>query len=182
MNKFIILDRDGVINHDSDEYIKSPAEWHPIPGSLEAIARLKQAGYQIAVATNQSGVARGLYDEKILGLIHQKMQDLLAKLNASIDVIFYCPHQPSDHCTCRKPKPGLLQQVAKHFNISLTSIYYIGDKKSDVDAAHAAGCKAILVKTGYGEQTIQKYPELDVPIFNNLAEVADAILKGSLND
>ncbi len=180
MNKFIILDRDGVINYDSDEYIKSPAEWIPIPGSLEAIVKLKQAGYQIAVITNQSGVAHGLYTEATLAQIHDKMQQMLKTAGGMIDGIFYCPHQSSDACNCRKPKPGLFHQAAQQFNISLTGILYVGDKKSDVDAAHNAGCKAILVKTGYGEQTLAANPQLKVPVYNNLAEVVENLLHGYL--
>ncbi len=182
MSKYIILDRDGVINFDSDDYIKSPAEWLPIPGSLEAIVKLKQVGYQIAVATNQSGIARKLYDEATLMQIHQKMQQMLADLGAQIDVIFYCPHKTADHCACRKPKPGMLYQAAKHFNIDLTGILYIGDKKVDVDAANAAGCQPILVKTGYGQQTLLMHPHLNVPVYNNLAEAVDSILQGSLRN
>lgn len=174
--KLIILDRDGVVNYDSDNYIKSPAEWRPIPGSLEAIARLKQAGYQIAIATNQAGIARGLYDEKALAQIHQKMQDALAAYGAKIDAIFYCPHRAEDNCHCRKPKTGLFEQIATHFNLSLKGIYYIGDKKIDMDAGHNAGCSPILVKTGYGEETLAHYPTINVPTFANLAAAVDAIL------
>jgi len=180
MKKFIILDRDGVINYDSDDYIKSPDEWVPIPGSLEAIVKLKQAHYQIAIVTNQSGVAQGLYTEATLALIHQKMQQMLAAWGVQIDIIFYCPHKTADNCACRKPKPGMLQQTAKHFNTELADLFYIGDKKSDVDAAKAAGCKPVLVRTGYGEQTLLAHPQLDVPVFNNLAEAVEAILQGTL--
>lgn len=181
MKKFIILDRDGVINDDSDDYIKSPEEWIPIPGSLEAIAHLKQAGYTIAVVTNQSGVALGLYSETTLQLIHEKMQNALKTLNASIDAIFYCPHKAADHCNCRKPKPGMFYQVADYFKIALTGLLYIGDKKSDVEAAQAAGCNPVLVRTGYGEETLLKNPHLHVPVFNDLAEAVAALLNKTLD-
>lgn len=178
--KLIILDRDGVINYDSDNYIKSPDEWRPLPGSLAAIAKLKHAGYCVAVATNQAGIARGLYDETMLNRIHQKMQDELAAYQAKIDAIFYCPHRPEDQCTCRKPKTGLFEKIAAHFNTSLKTIYYIGDKAIDVEAGHRAGCSPILVKTGYGAQTLANNPALNVPVFADLAAAVNAILNNEI--
>lgn len=152
--KLIILDRDGVINQDSDSYIKTPAEWIPLPGSLEAIAALKTAGWTVAVATNQSGLARGLFDARTLEAIHQAMHCALAKYQAKIDYLVWCPHGPNDHCECRKPRPGLYQQIALHFQCSLHNIPVIGDSKRDLDAAAAVGAQPILVQTGKGQRAI----------------------------
>ena len=174
----IILDRDGVINEDSDDYIKNPSEWVPIPDSLAAIAALNHAGHRVVIATNQSGIARGFYTEAQLHRIHQKMQQALAKMGGHIDGIFYCPHHPDDHCCCRKPKPGLLLQIAEKFNTDFTDAWMIGDALSDIACAHAVNCGAILVKTGKGMRTLmanglQQYP--DVPIFENLSDVVDTL-------
>jgi D-glycero-D-manno-heptose 1,7-bisphosphate phosphatase len=125
--KLVILDRDGVINHDSDQYIKSPEEWKPIPGSLAAIARLNQAGYRVVVATNQSGVGRGLFETDTLIAIHDKMHKALAQVGGRIDAIFFCPHTNADNCDCRKPKPGMLREIAARFNADLTGVPAIGD-------------------------------------------------------
>jgi len=171
--KLIILDRDGVINYDSDQYIKYPEEWLPIPGSLEAIASLKKAGYTIAVASNQSGIGRGLYDVAMLDAMHQKMQRLLADVGGSIDAIFYCPHHPDDGCDCRKPQPGLLLKIAKQFNCDLTNVPYVGDKCSDIAVARVVGCQPVLVKTGYAAQTLASCEDFtDVWIFDDLAAFA----------
>ena len=166
--KLIILDRDGVINVDSDDYIKSPDEWLPIEGSLEAIGRLNAAGYKVAIATNQSGIARGYYDIETLNAMHIKMQQLLEPFNAHIDYITYCPHGPDDHCHCRKPLPGMLQQIAGHYQADLSDVYFIGDNFSDITAAQNAGCLFALVRTGKGakveEELIrrgQPYPVFD---------------------
>jgi D-glycero-D-manno-heptose 1,7-bisphosphate phosphatase len=147
MTKLIILDRDGVINYDSDAYIKSPDEWHAIPGSLEAIAQLNKAGIKVAIASNQSGVARGYFSEETLQKIHEKMSNELKKYTGHIDKIFYCPHGPNDNCDCRKPKPGLLLQAFQYFNVKPEEAYFVGDSQSDIDAASAAGCDAILVNS-----------------------------------
>ena len=146
--QLIILDRDGVINHDSDAYIKSPQEWHAIAGSLHAIALLNKAGYFVAIASNQSGLARGYFTQQQLDAIHLKMQTELALVGGHVDAIFYCPHGPEDACLCRKPKPGLLFQIARHFNLDLSQALLIGDSASDREAADAASCEAVLVKTG----------------------------------
>jgi len=161
MKKLVILDRDGVINYDSKDFIKSPEEWHPIPGSLEAIAKLNQAGFNIAIATNQSGLARQFFDNQMLDLIHQKMQKYLAYLGGKIDAIFFCPHGPDDNCLCRKPKPGLLLEIASHFSIdfSRSPVPCIGDSLRDIEAAQAAGCRPILVKTGNGLKTANSLPD-----------------------
>lgn len=153
---FVILDRDGVINYDSESYIRSPEDWKPIPGSLEAIALLNRAGINVVVATNQSGIARGYYDEATLTRIHEKMTQALAKVGAKLSGVFYCPHGPEDNCFCRKPKPGLIHQIAQQFKIDVRGIPFVGDSQRDLDAAVAAGCLPVLVKTGNGEKTAKK--------------------------
>ena len=173
----IILDRDGVINQDSDNYIKSPQEYIPLPGSLEAIARLNQAGYTVAVATNQSGVGRGLYDETTLEQIHAKLKGLLAEVGGHVDGIFFCPHTPDDQCDCRKPAPGLLQQISEHYAMPLTGVPLVGDALRDLQAARAVGASPILVRTGKGVRTLEKGEELeDVPVFDDLAAAVDSLL------
>lgn len=154
--KLIILDRDGVINHDSDDFIKSPAEWIPIPGSLEAIARLNQAGYRVVVASNQSGIARGLFNIVTLNAIHQKLHDSAQRVGADIDAIFFCPHAADDNCDCRKPKPGMLQEIGKRFDVSLKGVPIVGDSLRDLQAGYVCGCAVHLVRTGKGERTLAK--------------------------
>ncbi len=171
----VVLDRDGVINEESFAYIKSPEEWRPIPGSLEAIARLKQAGHQVVVATNQSGIARGLFSEETLTQIHEKMQNALRKLGTELDGIFYCPHHPDDSCDCRKPKPGLLMAISKKFKVPMTSAIYIGDSQRDISAAMQVGAKPILVLTGNGQATASQLKEKCL-VFPNLAAAVTAIL------
>lgn len=173
---YVLLDRDGVINHDSDDYIKSADEWLPITGSLEAIALLNKHGFKVVVITNQSGISRGFYDEATLEKIHQKMHRLAAEKGGTIDAVFYCPHSPDDHCDCRKPKPGLLNSFAKENNLSLSDIYFIGDKIGDMQAAIAAGAKPILVKTGKGQNTVKKHPDINNPIFEDLYAAAQFII------
>ena len=151
--KLVILDRDGTINEDSDHYIKSPAEWRPIEGSLEAIARLTQAGYRIVVATNQSGIARGLFDTATLIAIHDTLQRAAWQAGGRIDAFFFCPHAADSACKCRKPEPGMLLEVARRFNIALQNTYMVGDALRDVQAAAAAGARPVLVLTGRGRQT-----------------------------
>src|SRR3970040_1694138 len=136
--KLVVLDRDGTINHDSDQYIKSPAEWKPIEGSLEAIARLTQAGYRVVVATNQSGVARGLFDTATLISINDAMYHAVAKHGGRIDAVFFCPHAADSECECRKPKPGMLREIARRFNVSLDGVHAVGDALRDAQAAAAA--------------------------------------------
>ena len=140
MIKLIILDRDGVINEDSPDFIKSPQEWHAIPGSLEAIALLNKANIFVAIASNQSGLARGYFTEETLQKIHQKMLTELKKHDGHIDKIFYCPHEPDDQCNCRKPKPGMLLQAFHYFNLKPQEACFVGDSQRDQDAALAAGC------------------------------------------
>jgi D-glycero-D-manno-heptose 1,7-bisphosphate phosphatase len=151
--KLIILDRDGVINYDSAEYIKSPAEWKPIPGSLEAIAHLNQDGYHVVVATNQSGIGRGLFEVAALNAIHDKMHKALAVAGGRIDAVFFCPHAADAGCTCRKPRPGLFEDIAHRFNTELAGVPSIGDSLRDLQAAAAVGAQPILVLTGKGRQT-----------------------------
>lgn len=174
---FIILDRDGVINYDSTEYIKSPDEWEAIPGSLEAIAQLNRAGYRVVVVTNQSGVARGYYDLETLDHIHEKLQTELASVGGHIDEIFFCPHHPDEHCVCRKPKPGMFYKVREKYNVNFGDTFFIGDSLSDMEVAAAVGCKPILVLTGNGKKTLDKNPELsNIKVFSDLAEAVQHIL------
>lgn len=174
---FIILDRDGVINFDSDVYIKSPEEWLPIPGSLEAIAELNRAGYRVLVATNQSGVARGYYDLAMLTRIHEKMHTSLAAMGGKVEEIFFCPHHPDEACICRKPKPGMLHQMAEKYAFELSGTYLIGDSFADVAAARAVDCLPLLVLTGKGQQALEKYPELlSIPTFSDLAQAVSYVL------
>ena len=149
--KLVILDRDGTLNHDSDEYIKSPEEWKALPGALEAVGRLNHAGYHVVLATNQSGLGRGLMDVASLNAIHKKMFKQLALVGGRIDAIFYCPHTPEEACTCRKPLPGLLDQVAERFGIDIKDVPFVGDSLRDMQAAEAAGCVPHLVLTGKTE-------------------------------
>ncbi|MGE3319326.1 MAG: D-glycero-beta-D-manno-heptose 1,7-bisphosphate 7-phosphatase [Candidatus Berkiella sp.] len=155
--KLIILDRDGVINEDSPAYIKSADEWHPIPNSLAAIALLNRLGYTVSVATNQSGLARGYYDLATLDAIHDKMHQAVKQAGGTIDSLFYCPHVAEDNCACRKPKPGLLHQIAKHYEVSLDNVHYVGDSYRDLEAGITAGATPILVLTGNGRKTLQSH-------------------------
>lgn len=175
--KLIILDRDGVINFDSDQYIKSPAEWKPIPGSPEAIARLNQAGYRVVVATNQSGIGRGLFEMDTLNAIHDKMHKTVAAVGGRIDAVFYCPHAADANCDCRKPKPGMFERIAACYNLDLTSVPAIGDSLRDLQAAEASGALPMLVLTGKGEKTKTEggLPP-DTLIFKNLAAAVDDLL------
>ncbi len=176
---YVILDRDGVINIDSDEFIKSPQEWLPIPGSLEAIAMLNRHGYRVVVISNQSGLARGLFDLATLTAIHDKMQTMLAYLGGSIDAIYICPHGPDSNCLCRKPKPGLFRTFAEDKQIKLENIYSIGDSLRDIEASLAVSANPILVKTGKGLNTIKNNPHLKLPIFENLHDAARHIVTTS---
>ena len=179
--KLVILDRDGVINHDSDAYIKSPDEWRPLPGSLEAIARLHREGYKVLVATNQSGVARGLLDMDMLGRIHAKMVDAVRTKGGELDSIFFCPHGPDDGCHCRKPEPGLYEEIADRLKISLDGVYAVGDSERDVIAARAVAARPVLVRTGKGERALRKGKNLgEVPVFADLAAFVDGLLVGKL--
>ena len=173
----IILDRDGVINHDSDYFIRSPAEWEPIEGSLEAIARLNRAGYRVVVITNQSGIAREFLDAETLALIHNKMRRMLAQVGGKLEAVLFCPHGPDDGCECRKPKTGLFDDLTQRLRISLKHVPAVGDSLRDLKAAKAAGARPILVRTGKGERTLAagKLPR-GVSVYDSLAAVADALL------
>jgi D-glycero-D-manno-heptose 1,7-bisphosphate phosphatase len=151
--KLVILDRDGVINVDSDQFIKNPEEWKPIPGSLEAIARLSHSGFHVVVATNQSGVGRGLFDMAMLNAIHDKMYRALGQYGGRIDAVFYCPCAADHNCDCRKPKPGMFHEIAQRFGMELAGVPSVGDSLRDLQAAHAAGAQPILVLTGKGRKT-----------------------------
>ena len=171
--KLVILDRDGVINHDSDQYIKSPEEWKPIPGSLAAIARLNQAGYRVVVASNQSGVGRGLFETDTLIAIHDKMLKALAQVGGRIDAVFFCPHTNADNCDCRKPKTGMFREIAARFNADLADVPAIGDSMRDLQAAATVGAQPMLVLTGKGRKTVED-PALPphVLVFPDLAAAA----------
>ncbi len=174
--KLLILDRDGVINEDSDAYIKSLAEWIPIPGSVEAIARLSRAGWTVAVATNQSGLARGYYDEATLAAMHARLRQLVAEQGGELGLIVHCPHGPDEGCACRKPLPGLLVQIARHYDVTLDGVWFVGDSPGDLAAARAVACQPVLVRSGKGERTLAKGLPDGVKVFDNLAAVAAHLL------
>lgn len=171
--KLVILDRDGVINVDSDRFIKSPEEWRAIPGSLEAIATLNQSGFRVVVATNQSGIGRGLLDMAAFNAINDKLTRQLAQAGGRIDAIFYCPHAADAHCECRKPQPGMLHEIGRRFNSDLKDIPAVGDSLRDLQAAHAVGALPILVTTGKGKLTLKEgaLPEPTI-IFDDLSAAA----------
>jgi len=175
--KLVILDRDGVINEDSVNFIKTPNEWIPIQDSLESIALLNQSGFKVVIATNQSGISRGLFDVSILNLIHEKMFKLLSQQGGHIDAIFFCPHRAEESCECRKPKPGMLKEIAHRFGIDLKKVPGIGDSLRDLEAFDAVGAQPILVKTGKGEETLAKggLPK-NTWICENLAEATQRII------
>lgn len=182
-HKLVILDRDGVINQDSDDYIKSVEEWMPIPGSIEAIAALSKAGYSIAIATNQSGLARGYFDLNTLNAMHGKMTQLVSEAGGSIQHIAFCPHGPQDNCDCRKPNPGLLEQISSALKTPLTSeVHMVGDSIKDLEAAQRAGCSPNLVKTGKGLKSFVKLkaPENShlqgIAVYNDLLDFVDNLL------
>jgi D-glycero-D-manno-heptose 1,7-bisphosphate phosphatase len=172
----VIIDRDGVINEDSGEFIKSIAEWRPIEGSLEAIAALTQAGVRVAVVTNQSGVARGLFDEDTLQAIHRHMHATIRAAGGELAGIYYCPHLPNSGCECRKPRPGLLRALERELGLSVRGAPFIGDKLSDLDAADAVGARPILVRTGKGAATEPTAVARGVPVFDNLCAAARSLL------
>ena len=173
----IILDRDGVINRDSDAFVKSAAEWIPLPGSIAAIAALSGAGYTIAIASNQSGIARGLFNQDALQTMHDKLRKLVVAEGGSVDKIVVCPHGPDDGCDCRKPRPGLLLQLADHYNTDLSGVPVIGDSLRDVQAAVAVSARPLLVRTGNGNRTEASLPEGvgEIEVFDDLA-AATAVL------
>ena len=175
----VILDRDGVINFDSDDYIKSPDEWQAIPGSLEAIAHLNHSGYRVVVASNQSGLARGLFDIATLHAIHQKMHDELAGVGGYLDAVLFCPHGPDQGCACRKPAPGLLLDISRRFCSDLTGVYAVGDALRDIEAARTAGASPVLVRTGKGQHTLTDGQGIqDVPVYADLSEAVERLILG----
>jgi D-glycero-D-manno-heptose 1,7-bisphosphate phosphatase len=176
--KLVILDRDGVINEDSDAYIKTPGEWRPIEGSLQAIARLNRAGFKVYIATNQSGLARGLFTIETLNCIHQKMLDELQRHGGSVDAILFCPHKPDDQCDCRKPKPGLYQEIAGRNKIALEGVPVIGDSLRDIEAALAVHARPILVRTGNGARTERDHAATlrGIEIYDDLASTVDNLI------
>ncbi len=183
-DKVIILDRDGVINHDSDDYIKSPEEWIPIEGSLEAIAKLNAEGYKVFIFTNQSGIGRGYYTLDTLQDMHEKMRKLLLDLGGHIEAIFFCPHTPEQRCQCRKPKTGMLQELAQRYQIDLAQTRIIGDSLKDMQAAKQVDARAYLVKTGKGKRTIRnsnrELEEMAIPVFKDLADFTSNLLADKL--
>tara|TARA_R110000772_G_scaffold26389_10_gene68084 strand:+ start:2126 stop:2677 length:552 start_codon:yes stop_codon:yes gene_type:complete len=175
----VIIDRDGVINQDSDDYIKSVDEWIPIPGSIEAIVRLSQAGYLITVATNQSGIAREYFDDITLANIHSYMCSLVESAGGKIDAVFYCPHGPDEGCNCRKPLPGLLNQLENEFSLSVKNAYFIGDTEKDIDVALTKQCRPILVRTGKGalvEQSLDSDKKKQTVVVDDLLAASEYIL------
>lgn len=176
--KLVVLDRDGVINQDSDDYIKTPEEWIPIPGSLEAIARLNHAGYRVIMATNQSGLGRGYFSIDAINAIHRRMRRELSAFGAQIEAIFLCPHAPDTNCRCRKPLPGLLEDIAKRLRIDMAGIPVIGDSFRDIQAAVAVGAAPSLVLTGKGQSTVREYMDslVDVPTYKDLSTAVNALL------
>jgi D-glycero-D-manno-heptose 1,7-bisphosphate phosphatase len=180
--KLVILDRDGTINHEREDYIKSADEWVPLPGALEAIARLNHAGWHVVVATNQSGIGRGLFDMAALNAMHAKMHQMLARQGGRVDAVFFCPHTPEDHCTCRKPQPGLFNMIGERFNVALQNVPMVGDLPRDVLAAQSVGCEPHLVRTGQAAgMTEAELVELrrqvpDLTIHPDLSSFADFLI------
>jgi D-glycero-D-manno-heptose 1,7-bisphosphate phosphatase len=175
----VILDRDGVINHDSKEFVKNTDEWRPIRGSIEAIADLSKAGYTVAIASNQSGLARGLLSRNALLAMHRKLRRLVAAQGGHVDRIVVCPHGPGDGCRCRKPRPGLLIRLAGHYGTSLTGVPVVGDSLRDLQAAAAVGARPLLVRTGNGERTASDLPAdlQSVAVYDDLAAIASELVK-----
>jgi len=175
--KLVILDRDGVINYDSAQFIKNPDEWKPIPGSLEAIALLNQSGFRVVLASNQSGIGRGLFDMATLNAIHDKMHRALGQLGGRIDALFYCPHAAETNCNCRKPKPGMIEDIGRRFAIDLKGVANVGDSLRDLQAGVPLGALPILVRTGKGEKTLAEgnLPE-GTKVFADLAEAARYVI------
>ena len=174
--KLLILDRDGVINYDSDAYIKSVEEWLPLPGAIEAIAQLSKSGWTVAVATNQSGIARGYYDVATLEAMHERLRALVAEQGGEVGLIVYCPHGPDEGCACRKPKPGMLQTIAEHYGADLAECWFVGDSLGDLQAAQAVDSQPVLVKTGKGLLTLAKQLPVNTLIFDDLAAVAAELI------
>ena len=175
--QLLILDRDGVVNKESTDFVKSPDEWQPLPGSLDAISRLTHADYRIVIATNQSGIARGLFDIATLNAVHDRMHKEVAAVGGHIEAIFFCPHGPDEGCACRKPAPGLFTDIAARLRVRLDGVPIVGDRLADLNVARTVGARPMLVRTGYGQETEASGTGLDgVEVFDNLLAVADALL------
>jgi D-glycero-D-manno-heptose 1,7-bisphosphate phosphatase len=174
--RLVMIDRDGVINEDSAEFVKSVAEWRPIDGSLDAIAALTRAGWLVTVVTNQSGIGRGLYDEATLAAIHRHMCERVRAVGGELVGIYYCPHLPEDGCECRKPRPGMFRALERELGVSVVGAPYIGDRISDVEAADAVGARPMLVRTGTGAATEALLGARRVPVFDDLAAAARSLL------
>lgn len=174
--KWIVLDRDGVVNHDSPHYIKSAAEWQPIPGSIEAIARLTQAGWRVCLATNQAGLGRGLFDYDAFAGMNAKMQKLLAERGGRIDAVAFAPEHPNQATEMRKPNPGMLKDLARRLGTPLEGVWFVGDSEGDLGAARAAGMKPALVRSGNGSETAAKPAAQGVPVFDDLAGFVSHLL------
>lgn len=183
--RLVILDRDGVINADSSEFIKTPEDWTPIPGSLEAIARLCRAEYRVVIITNQSGVGRGLYTLDVMNKIHARMLELIRQKGGEIDALLFCPHAPDFGCACRKPRPGMFNELARRLKVNLNGIPSVGDSLRDLEAARAAGAQPVLVRTGKGVETLDAIQQGDdaalrqVPVFDDLAAFVDHHMLGN---
>ncbi|MFP6807837.1 MAG: D-glycero-beta-D-manno-heptose 1,7-bisphosphate 7-phosphatase [Pseudomonadales bacterium] len=175
-NHIVILDRDGVINEDSPAYIKHPDEWHPVEGSLEAIALMHAHGIRVYIATNQAGIAKGKLSESLLSAIHHKLETEVEIAGGKITEIVYCPHHPDLNCACRKPAPGMLIQILESTGVDPSEVYYVGDSLKDIEAAEAAGCRPVLVLTGNGQDSLKQRPRLNAVYSNLLAFVKDKIL------
>lgn len=174
----IILDRDGVINYDLPEHVRSPEDWMPIPGSLEAIARMNHAGNRVVVVTNQSGLGRRLFDIETLNRIHEKMHRHIAEVGGTVEAVFFCPHVPRDNCSCRKPRPGLLKSISSRLRLPLRNVPFVGDSYRDIEAARSAGARPVLVRTGNGSELLAKAGNelAGVEVHDDLAAFTDALL------
>ncbi|ACO73742.1 D-glycero-beta-D-manno-heptose 1,7-bisphosphate 7-phosphatase [Laribacter hongkongensis] len=175
--KIVILDRDGVINHDRDDFVKNSLEWVPLPKAAEAIALFSQAGWRVVVATNQSGIGRGLFDMHALNAMHEKMHHLISKAGGRIDAVFFCPHKPEAGCSCRKPAPGMVLEVAERFSVKPESLWLVGDSLRDLEAVAAVGGRSILVRTGKGRKTeaAGNLPA-GTPVFDDLHAAAEWLI------
>lgn len=175
--RLVVLDRDGVINRESADFIRRPEEWIPLPGSIEAIADLTRGGFTVVVASNQSGVGRGLFPAATLAAIHDRMNRTVEAAGGHLDGIYFCPHRPEEGCACRKPRPGLLRQIEAHYGITLEGKPVIGDSYRDLEAAWSVGGRAILVRTGNGPETESRLPAgAAVEVFADLSAVASALM------
>lgn len=181
-NHLVILDRDGVINEQPDGFIRSVDEWIPLPGSIEAIAKLSQAGFTVVIATNQSGLGRGEFDLDDLEAMHDKLTSLVEAAGGQVAAIFYCPHKPEDNCLCRKPKTGMIEAIEAEFNCDASGAPFIGDSLRDLQAALGRGCKPVLVRTGHGLKTLELLPQLaefdaiDIQVVDDLSHFVDGYL------